>query len=125
MSGENIDYGDKDPLGVILSLAIDDGVEGRGHRKNIFNKAFKTMSCFSGTNTKITVINYNGSDAEMQAFMAKKPDFGEPPENYVGWSESAECSLAEGKMTKVTTRIYNLGEDGTTETKVITEVADM
>ena len=38
LSGENIDYGDKEPLDVILDLCIDDGVPGRGHRTNIFNK---------------------------------------------------------------------------------------
>ena len=65
MSGENIDYGQKSAIDVILSLAIDDGVPDRGHRTNIFNKGFKKMACFTGdhkTYGKQTVINYNGSD---------------------------------------------------------------
>ena len=48
MSGENIDYGEKDAINVIIALMIDDGVPSRGHRTNIFNKGFKKMSCFTG-----------------------------------------------------------------------------
>lgn len=36
MSGENIDYGDKEPIEVIICLAIDDNVPDRGHRENLF-----------------------------------------------------------------------------------------
>ena len=48
MSGENIDYGEKSAIDVILALAIDDGVPDRGHRTNIFQKGFKKMACFTG-----------------------------------------------------------------------------
>ena len=68
MSGENIDYGTKDACGVIVALMIDDGVPSRGHRENIFNKGFKKMACFTGdhkTYGMSTVINYNGSNAQM------------------------------------------------------------
>ena len=90
-SGENIDYGDKGPQDVIIALMIDDGVPSRGHRTNIFNKAFKKMSCFTGdhkTYGKQTVINYNGTEQDMQAFMSAKVDFGEPPAGCTGWSVS-------------------------------------
>ena len=66
MSGENIDYGSKDPRGVIVALVVDDGVASRGHRHNIFQKSFKSMSCFTGPHKTYecqTVINYNGSAA--------------------------------------------------------------
>jgi len=33
---ENVSYGTDDPRGVIIQLAIDDGVPSRGHRTNIF-----------------------------------------------------------------------------------------
>ena len=48
------------------------------------------MACFTGdhnTYQKQCVINYNGSDADMNALMDEKFDFGEGPENNVGYYE--------------------------------------
>ena len=47
-SGENIDYGGKEPVEVILALATDDGVPSRGHRTNLFNPAFAKVGIFTG-----------------------------------------------------------------------------
>jgi hypothetical protein len=38
--GENCDYGNKEPLDIVMSLLIDDGVPGMGHRKNILNEQY-------------------------------------------------------------------------------------
>jgi uncharacterized protein YkwD len=38
--GENIFYGDPDARSVVLHLVIDDGIPGRGHRKNFLNSSF-------------------------------------------------------------------------------------
>lgn len=108
-SGENISYGQDEAKGVIIQLAIDDGVVGRGHRTNIMNDAFVKHGCFSGDHSKYkksTVLNYNGSFAkmgggggggggpsgefDMQAFMAEKLEW-EDPEGHRGWSESTKC----------------------------------
>ncbi len=40
-AGENIDYGNKEPRGIVTSLLIDDGVPSRGHRANLLNEGFK------------------------------------------------------------------------------------
>ena len=37
---ENIDYGTKSPLEVIIALLVDDGVASRGHRTNMFNPMY-------------------------------------------------------------------------------------
>lgn len=38
--GENCDYGNSEPLDIVMNLLIDQGVESLGHRKNILNPEF-------------------------------------------------------------------------------------
>ncbi len=47
-SAENLVFGDNDPRGVVLQLLIDDGVPGRGHRHNMFNRKFKVVGVACG-----------------------------------------------------------------------------
>ena len=45
---ESLNYGENEAKEVLLWLAIDDGVESRGHRNNIMNPAFTKFGCHQG-----------------------------------------------------------------------------
>jgi uncharacterized protein YkwD len=66
-AGENVDYGyDKARL-IVLSLLTDDGVPGRGHRKNIMDGAFRVIGLACGPHPQygsMTVMDFAGGYAE-------------------------------------------------------------
>ena len=47
-AGENISYGNDEGRQVVIQLIVDDGVAGRGHRRNIFNAAFEVVGISCG-----------------------------------------------------------------------------
>lgn len=61
--GENIAYGSSDAKSALLTLAIDDGVPGRGHRHNIFGEHFAQVGICNGKHkllNHMAVLIYRG-----------------------------------------------------------------
>eukprot|EP00298_Acanthocystis_sp_HF-20_P011303 c19324_g1_i1.p1 GENE.c19324_g1_i1~~c19324_g1_i1.p1 ORF type:complete len:247 (+),score=98.84 c19324_g1_i1:34-741(+) len=55
-AGENLSFGSKDAREIVLSFLIDDGIEDRGHRKNILNPDFRVIGVHHGPHSKTNVM---------------------------------------------------------------------
>jgi uncharacterized protein YkwD len=48
MIGENVAYGQRTARDVVSAFIVDDGVPGRGHRKNLYNAGYHFMGVDCG-----------------------------------------------------------------------------
>ena len=54
--GENIAFGIASARGMIMNLIIDDGVPGRGHRKNLFDPQFRVVGVACGPHKTMQIM---------------------------------------------------------------------
>lgn len=54
--GENISYGKTTARDVVIALIIDDGLRGRKHRKNIFNRTFNFAGAAVGPHARYRTV---------------------------------------------------------------------
>jgi hypothetical protein len=97
--GENISVHCEDAKEVMIQLIVDDGIENRGHRENIFNQEFNVMGCFTDDHkdfNKMSCIDYAGAfvakgepdpiEKQMDAFLKEEVNFDtEMPEGVRSW----------------------------------------
>jgi len=66
-AGENISYGYMDARTIVVTLIVDQGVPGRGHRRNIFCRDFKVAGAACGAHVRygaMCVIDFAGGFVE-------------------------------------------------------------
>jgi len=69
--GENVAYGQRTARDVVAAFIVDDGVPGRGHRKNLFNASFRVMGVDCGPHAAYGItcaITFAGAFREKTGF---------------------------------------------------------
>jgi len=128
--GENIDFGTITPLGIIISLVVDDGIPSRGHRLNIFHPDFKFIGIGLGPHSKYehcVVLNYCAEIVRYTGYKGKEEDQNQEvdevedpdePEGYVSCVGKVVSKNVNGKVVKKLVKTYKF-EDGTSQVNEI------
>jgi uncharacterized protein YkwD len=145
--GENLDFGSKNPVDIIINLLVDDGVENRPHRAHLFNTKFNHIGVGIAEHKEfeiVVVLDYVGgvrilgtphfdfknfkyqypdnlerkTNKPKTAFQLEDPD---APDTTISVKIQKGTKLFNGKLHKITKKLYTL-EDGSVH---IVEVEDI
>lgn len=150
ISCENIDFGTRGAINLLISFLVDDGIPSRGHRKNIVNERIKyfgvsmaphkdyficTVVVFAGNIRDknkpyhdLTDVKYNyPDDYNKKQDKSKKVknqyqlDDEDAPDNTIAVKTVKQTKLYNGRVHRVTKKFYTLSDGSTT----IVEVEDI
>jgi uncharacterized protein YkwD len=136
---ENIDFGSKTAEEVLISLIVDDGIEERNHRKNVFNADLKYIGVASGPHKDFehcTVLDYVADLRELghpskhkvsildeitkreEEKKNKKNSVKNPyqendpdaPDNTISMKISKTTKIINGKPAKIVKKTYTLSD---------------
>ncbi len=106
---ENLDFGTKTGRDVIISLLIDDGVEDRGHRENMFKEGVKFIGIACTMHKEyetVIVINYVGGIRDLgKPFFDPKTYKYEFPKDLATNIDSEDFHFNEKKEEKTINKI--------------------
>lgn len=132
---ENIDFGFTEPENIIMNLLIDDGVEERYQRSNLFSSVFKQIGIAVGPHRDFNIcsvfvyakslrelgqppkdgVNYI-QDYIQKTFYRKKPvnafqeEDPDAPDNTISVRMVKTNKIVNGKNKKITKKIYLLAD---------------
>lgn len=105
-------------------MIVDDGVQNRGHRENIFNTEFNVMGCFTNAHkdfNQMTCVDYAGAfvvngepdpiEKQMDDFLKEEVEF-EMPENVRSWKQNSKIQVQGNLAKKTIVRTLKM-KDGT------------
>jgi len=145
---ENIDFGSKTAEEVLINLIVDDGIEERNHRKNVFNPDLKYIGVACGPHKDFehcSILDYvadlreHGQQSKHKVNIVdeilkreeekknkknvKKNPYQEndpdAPDNTVGVKLSKTTKIINGKPTKILKKTYTLSDNSLHVVEVI------
>jgi hypothetical protein len=145
--GENLDFGTKSPMGILINLLVDDGNKARPHRKHLFSETYQYVGIAVGPHKEYNyaaVLDYAGNvrklgtpffdfrnykyqyptNLEEKSKKPKTPlqlEDPDAPDEAVSVKMVKSGKLFNGRYHKITKKFYTL-KDGTTH---IVEVEDL
>lgn len=125
---ESSSFGFSDPKEIIFQLIIDDGVESRANRKNLYSQSFSEVGIATGDHSKYghcCILDFHGDgkkeEKQMEKYHLPKSEW---PLNAVNLQTHLEMKT-DGKNKNITAKYNFTLADGTTQQVTKTFVEDL